>query len=131
MKGIGLDHEKFSPVCTAFYRLVPRIEIDPAITANGKKIAVEICLTGVLEIDESGKLIVHEKKCMSCRECLRNPRVASFLKVGQESGHLEFTLESIGVRSANRLVKEALELLRARWREVREAVEQARGQLEK
>ena len=26
-KGIGKDHAKFSPVCTAFYRLLPTIKL--------------------------------------------------------------------------------------------------------
>jgi DNA-directed RNA polymerase I and III subunit RPAC1 len=125
VKGVGLDHAKFSPVCTAWYRLVPRIEIDPEITEAAKRLAVQSCAVGVFAIEDS-ELVVNARKCTSCRECLRNPRLASYLTVGKEAGIVEFTVESVGVRSADRLLKEALELLRARCGAVGAAIQEAK-----
>ena len=33
-KGIGKDHAKFSPVCTAFYRLLPTIKLLKTFTGE-------------------------------------------------------------------------------------------------
>jgi DNA-directed RNA polymerase I and III subunit RPAC1 len=125
VKGVGLDHAKFSPVCTSFYRLVPRIEIDTEITEAAKELAVQTCPVGVFQIEDT-ELVVHPRRCTSCRECLRNPRLANFIRVGKERDRVEFTVESVGVRSAPRIVREALGLLRGRCASVAAAVQEAR-----
>jgi DNA-directed RNA polymerase I and III subunit RPAC1 len=126
-KGVGLDHAKFSPVCTAFYRLLPRVEVDPAITDAARRLAAAACPARVFEIEDAGGLAVRARRCTACRQCLVNPRVAGFLRVGKEAGRIEFTVESIGVRSAPRLAREALALLRERCRQVGQAVAHARA----
>jgi hypothetical protein len=43
-KGVGKDHAKFSPVCTASYRLLPRIDIVEVGEGEGKKGVVLVCV---------------------------------------------------------------------------------------
>jgi DNA-directed RNA polymerase I and III subunit RPAC1 len=111
VKGVGIDHAKFSPVCTACYRMVPRIAVSEDITAAAKKLAVESCPVGVFDIEDGQLIVARPRNCTSCRECLRKPKLAAYLRIGKEQGVFEFTVESVGVRPATTLVKEALQIL--------------------
>lgn len=72
VKGIGKTHAKWSPVCTAFYRLLPDIQIKSTIKGNKAKMLKELCPTGVFDIEDSGKAFVkNSEKCSMCRECVR------------------------------------------------------------
>lgn len=42
-KGIGKTHAKWSPVCTAYYRLMPVIEIKPAIKGADAQELKSLC----------------------------------------------------------------------------------------
>jgi len=49
-KNLGRVHAKWSPVATAFYRLLPDIELKPMTKDEGKKLK-EICPMNVFEIE--------------------------------------------------------------------------------
>ena len=74
-KGIGQTHAKWSPVATAYYRLVPNIKLKNDITGDEAVKIKEKCPSGVFDIEDMGeskKLFVKDaRKCNSCRECLR------------------------------------------------------------
>ena len=53
-KGIGKTHAKWSPVCTAFYRLLPDIRIEQAITGEDAKMLKKTCPMGVFDIEDLG-----------------------------------------------------------------------------
>lgn len=53
-KGIGKTHAKWSPVCTAFYRLLPDIKFDEKITGDDAKELKSLCQMGVFDIEEIG-----------------------------------------------------------------------------
>lgn len=121
----ALDHAKYQPVSTAFYRLVPRVEVSDTINNRAKELLVQTCPMGVFDI-EDGDLIVREpRKCTACRECIRSRRLSEYVKVGKEAGIFEFTVESVGVRPAPELVKEALDLLKEKCCELKAAVSSA------
>jgi len=75
-KGTGQTHAKWSPVATAYYRLVPKINFKEDIYGEEAEKIMEKCPTGVFNIEDIGgkkKLIVQdERKCSTCRECLRD-----------------------------------------------------------
>jgi DNA-directed RNA polymerase I and III subunit RPAC1 len=126
IKGTGAEHAKWSPVATAFYRLVPKIEIDPAIGRTAKKLLVRTCPCNVFEIEELGEIVVKKpRQCTTCRECTRIDKLAGLVRLGKEPNHWEFTVESVGGRRAPELVKEALQVLRAKCERMREAVASA------
>ena len=53
-KGIGKTHAKWSPVSTAFYRLVPDIKFNKEII-NADAIELKnLCPTGVFDIEDIG-----------------------------------------------------------------------------
>jgi hypothetical protein len=77
---------------------------------------------------EDAQIVARQRRCTTCRECLRSPSFANFVRIGKEEGRVEFTVESVGVRTADRLVREAFALLRKRCADVATAVREARQQ---
>ncbi|EAY04893.1 RNA polymerase Rpb3/Rpb11 dimerization domain containing protein [Trichomonas vaginalis G3] len=124
IKGIGSDHAKFQPVCTAFYRLVPSIQVKDEINSSEKKQQklISKCPMGVFDIEDSKLVVRSPRKCTTCRECIRNPSLAHYVSLGKEANHYEFTVESVGVRPAYVLVKEALQILQNRCDEFTEVI---------
>jgi len=54
-KGIGKTHAKWSPVCTAFYRLLPDIRVERgAIKGQDAKELKNLCPMGVFDIEDIG-----------------------------------------------------------------------------
>lgn len=126
IKGTGSMHAKWSPVCTAFYRLLPKITIDPEMKPETKKFLVDTCPMGVFDIEDSGAVRVKDlRKCTMCRECQRHERLKGHLTLAKQNNHYEFTVESLGVRSAPDLVKEALQVLMDKCMKMKEVVEGA------
>jgi len=52
-KGIGKTHAKWSPVCTAFYRLLPDIKVT-GVTGDDARELVAICPMKVFDIEDIG-----------------------------------------------------------------------------
>jgi len=126
IKGIGLDHAKYSPVCTAFYRLVPKIEVDQSISRKRKELLVSTCPVHVFDIEESGDIVICDsRKCTTCRECIRSARLSTAVKIGKEANRYEFTVETVGVRTASTLVKEAFQVLKNRCEQLKSAIQEA------
>ena len=53
-KGIGKTHAKWSPVCTAYYRLLPDIRITSPIKGEDAKDLKKLCPMGVFDIEDIG-----------------------------------------------------------------------------
>lgn len=53
-KGIGKTHAKWSPVSTAYYRLVPNIEIKEEIVGQDAEELKGVCPMGVFDIEDLG-----------------------------------------------------------------------------
>ena len=133
IKGIGADHAKFSPVATASYRLMPRIDIlKPILGVDAKKfarcfpkgvIAVEEVTENDAEIKGSGyEGKVGEKKAvvknpfmdMVSRECLRHEEFNGKVKLGRVRDHFIFGVESTGQFDSDALFLESVTLLKAK-----------------
>lgn len=146
----GKDHAKFSPVCTAFYRMVPLIEVrNDLLNKRTKKQLVASCPKHIFQysnqspdspaaydgnVDENDLEDVeievrNSRKCSSCRECIRDPSLIRCLTVGKEVNRYEFTVESVGVRPAYTLVKEALQILRQKCDELKNQIDLAKEDL--
>ncbi|KAH0785101.1 DNA-directed RNA polymerase I and III subunit RPAC1 [Histomonas meleagridis] len=129
IKGSGSRHAKFSPVSTAFYRLVPKIEVRNDISDEKKQLIVNCCPRHVFEIEESGNVIAADvRKCTFCKECTRLKRLNGCVRLEKEPNHYEFTVESFGVRSAPSIVKEALQILNQKSMNMKAALEDAVSQ---
>ena len=126
IKSNGKDHAKFSPVCTAFYRMVPMIQVDhEKLNDRTKKLLVDSCPKHIFDIEDGDVVIKNSRACTSCRECIRDPALKRVLTIGKEANRYEFTVESVGVRPAYALVKEAFQILKNKTVELKGYVQEA------
>ena len=58
IKGTGRDHAKFSPVCTAFYRLLPEIKIHRPVLNEAARRLRECFSPGVIELVPTGTYLL-------------------------------------------------------------------------
>lgn len=88
-KGVGKTHAKWSPVSTAFYKLMPKIELQENAPVELK----DICPMGVFDIEESGKgkskkvVVAQPLNCTTCRECLRHESTQKFVQLKKIRDH--------------------------------------------
>jgi DNA-directed RNA polymerase I and III subunit RPAC1 len=101
-KGIGKTHAKWSPVCTAYYRLQTDIKFIEPIENEDARELKKLCPVGVFDIEDLGKGKLRAKvsdsdKCTTCRECIRHDKFASKIDLGKRKDVFEFHIESIGI----------------------------------
>ena len=120
IKGIGMDHAKFSPVATASYRLLPDIKItQPIIGASAKSFA-KCFPKGVIGLEddpESGErkaVVLDAMKDTVSRECLRYDEFKNKVKLGRIRDHFIFSIESTGQFESDELFLDSVRLLRAK-----------------
>ena len=78
-KGIGRTHAKWSPVSTAFYRLLPQIDIKQKIKGEDAEELKKLCPMKVFDIEEMGNAIVkNERLCMRCLFLVFKPKKESY-----------------------------------------------------
>lgn len=126
-KSIGKEHAKWSPVCTAFYRLHPMIRLEKEILNEDAEELKRCCPMGVFDVEDvpQGKraVVVNERNCTTCRECLETFN-------GQEKGvmlmkaknHFIFSIESVGQIPAPVLFERALLKFQEKCQSARESV---------
>ena len=127
VKGIGMDHAKFSPVATASYRLLPQITITkPIMGADAKKFArcFPKGVIGYEPCDSDGtsnrngseiKAVVKDAmKDTVSRECLRHDEFKGKVKLGRVRDHFIFSVESTGQSESDELFLDSVRLLKAK-----------------
>lgn len=127
VKGLGKDHAKFSPVATASYRLLPKIilkkEIPPHLAEKFKN-----CFTkGVIKVDPRTKQVSVDdsqarRETMS-REVYRHPEFEGCVQLARVRNHFLFNIESEGFYPPERLLPEAIQVMRSKIRTIREAAQ--------
>lgn len=116
-KNIGKVHTKWSPVSTAFYRLLPVITIKNPVLNKDAEEMKKVCPVGVFDIEDlqskDKKLIVkNEKNCVVCRACVNHEKLGQNFEVAKELNNYHFTIESIGVIKPERIFADAIDILR-------------------
>lgn len=116
-KGLGKEHAKWSPVCTAFYRLLPQITFNKDILgANAEKLK-QTCPMNVFDIEELPKggkraIVANPRNCTTCRECIESFNGEEMgLVLGKAKQHYLFSIESTGSIPAPLLFEKALRKL--------------------
>jgi DNA-directed RNA polymerase I and III subunit RPAC1 len=93
VKGIGRTHAKWSPVCTAYYRLLPEIEITEDIVNEDAINLKKTCPTGVYDIEDYKGLkkayVKNPRNCTTCRECLRPNEFKNKINLTKVPDHYE------------------------------------------
>jgi DNA-directed RNA polymerase I and III subunit RPAC1 len=116
-KGIGKTHTKWSPVCTASYRLVPVIELSRPVVGDDAVNLKEACPPGVIELAPGPK--GKTQQAVVADPCLFNvhrerllPFAGLGVKVYSSTDDFLFTVESVGTMSALVLVRKAIQRLK-------------------
>ena len=93
VKGIGKTHAKWSPVSTAYYRLMPDIQFKSEISDENAHALKKLCPMGVFDVevnDMNTKAIVkNPRNCTTCRECIRYPPFKDIVDLGKIKDHFE------------------------------------------
>ena len=121
-KGIGKTHAKWSPVCTAYYRLMPVIEFREPIKGQDAKELKALCPRGVFDIEDIGQsaVVKDASRCTTCRECIRPEKFQDKVLLGKQKDVFEFTVESLGIYKPEEIVLEAISKLKEKavfWHE--------------
>ena len=69
-KGVGKTHAKWSPVSTAFYRLMPHIEFTEEIRGEEAEELKNKCPMKVFDIEDGHLVAANLRNCTTCRECI-------------------------------------------------------------
>lgn len=111
-KGVGKTHAKWSPVCTAVYRLEPEIAFKEPIRGEEARDLCSLCPMGVFDIeDTTGEAYArHPRNCTTCRACIE--RFPKEIEIRKIKDHFIFSIESTGSIPAPLLFKMAIEVLK-------------------
>jgi len=109
VKGVGRDHAKFSPVATAFYRLLPAITIKRPIRGEAATRLQSCFSPGVIGLDKGsdGQAVakVEEARMDSCsRNLYRHEDLKMAVDIEKVKDHFIFTVESVGALPPGTLV---------------------------
>ena len=131
-KGLGKDHAKWSPVCTAAYRLLPDVKIvGPPILDDEIEHAQMICGADVFDIverDDGHKeaVLARPHLCSMARNGF-TPEWNKRIKIYRIKDHFIFSIESVGQYTAAELFTEALDVFVAKAEEVSNALDAPDG----
>jgi DNA-directed RNA polymerase I and III subunit RPAC1 len=93
VKGIGKTHAKWSPVSTAYYRLLPDIQFKSEINDEDAVNLKKLCPMGVFDVEKNdmGKraIVKNPRNCTTCRECIRNAPFKDLVDLGKIKDHFE------------------------------------------
>ena len=112
IKGIGKTHAKWSPVSTAYYRLLSNINFISEIKGNDAEELKELCPKKVFDVKGNKAYVKNIRNCTTCRECIRNEKFCGMIELGKVTDHYEFHIESVGIYSPESLFYKALNVLK-------------------
>lgn len=127
-------HAKWQPVATAWYRLLPRIDILGDVLDEEADKLVSKCPMSCFDIEDVAghrKAILSDKvrDCTLCRECIREPEMAKKLRLARKKDHFIFTVESTGIVQPADLFKQSVHILRGKAKKMLDLLEQLEGEL--
>jgi DNA-directed RNA polymerase I and III subunit RPAC1 len=125
VKGVGKDHAKFCPVATASYRLLPHIKITKPIPFHLAQKFQKCFSPGVIKIDpRTHEVSVDEqnvRKDTVSREVLRHPEFADSVELSRVRDYFLFCVESEGPYAPERILPEAIRVMREKLAFITEA----------
>ncbi|XP_020103496.1 DNA-directed RNA polymerases I and III subunit rpac1-like isoform X1 [Ananas comosus] len=115
VKGIGKDHAKWSPVATAWYRMLPEVVFLKEVTGADAEELVKKCPVNVFDIEDLGNgkkraVAARPRACTLCRECIRGVTEEA-VELRRVKDHFIFTIESTGALPPEVLFTEAVKIL--------------------
>uniref|UniRef100_T1GGD1 DNA-directed RNA polymerase RpoA/D/Rpb3-type domain-containing protein n=1 Tax=Megaselia scalaris TaxID=36166 RepID=T1GGD1_MEGSC len=113
VKGIGKDHAKFSPVATAFYRLLPEITLNKEFYGKDAFLLQKCFSPGVIGIDDNDCAYVKDARYDTCsRNVYRYPHLAEGVTLSRIRDHFIFNIESVGALSPQDIFIESVKVLK-------------------
>ncbi|XP_060521590.1 DNA-directed RNA polymerases I and III subunit RPAC1 [Cylas formicarius] len=116
VKSNGKDHAKFSPVATAFYRLLPHIEIVRPVEDEDAYRLQKCFSAGVIGVRQEGNrkfAVVNDPRCdTSSRNVYRYDDLKDSVVMSKVQDHFIFTIESVGALQPEDIFKEAIYILK-------------------
>ncbi|XP_017470984.1 PREDICTED: DNA-directed RNA polymerases I and III subunit RPAC1 [Rhagoletis zephyria] len=126
VKGIGNDHAKFSPVATAFYRLLPEIKLNRRVEGKEAFLLQKCFSPGVIGIDENDCAYVKDARYDTCsRNVYRYPQLEDAVTMARVRDHYIFSVESVGALKPDVIFIEAVKVLKEKCRKFLEEIEAA------
>jgi DNA-directed RNA polymerase I and III subunit RPAC1 len=93
VKGIGKTHAKWSPVSTAYYRLLPSIDFKRDILNEEAVNLKKICPMNVYDVEDYGDdkraYVKNPRNCTTCRECIKPVNFRDNVNLGKIKDHYE------------------------------------------
>ncbi|KAG7585130.1 DNA-directed RNA polymerase insert domain [Arabidopsis thaliana x Arabidopsis arenosa] len=117
VKGIGKTHAKWSPVATAWYRMLPEVILLEEFEGKHAEELVKVCPKKVFDIEDMGQgrkraTVARPRDCSLCRECIREGvEWAKQVDLRRVKNHFIFTIESTGSQPPDVLFNEAVKIL--------------------
>lgn len=110
LKGTGKIHAKWSPVCTASYRLMPDVTILQEQKGAAAKHLVELCPKNVFDIEDNVAVVKRPRDCSACRRCIEEIP-SGIVELAKVKDHFIFSIESSGCMPSAEIFARALGIL--------------------
>ncbi|XP_072971070.1 uncharacterized protein [Typha angustifolia] len=115
VKGTGEVHAKWSPVSTAWYRMLPEVVMLKEVKGEDAEELVKKCPVKVFDIEDLGNgekraVASRPRACTLCRECIRGVNDET-VELRRVLDHFIFTIESAASLSPEVLFTEAVKIL--------------------
>ncbi|KAI5674668.1 hypothetical protein M9H77_15032 [Catharanthus roseus] len=116
VKGMGKTHAKWSPVATAWYRMLPEVVLLQEVEGKKAEELVKKCPVGVFDLEDIGNdmqraTVKRPRKCTLCRECVRGNGWEEVVSLRRVKDHFIFSIESTGALPPEVLFTEAVKNL--------------------
>uniref|UniRef100_A0A0A9FS57 Si946076e12 n=1 Tax=Arundo donax TaxID=35708 RepID=A0A0A9FS57_ARUDO len=115
VKGVGKVQAKWSPVATAWYRMLPEVVLLDKIEGDAAEELVKKCPVSVFDVEDLGNggkraVVAKPRACTLCRECLMG-ETGKQIELRRVRDHFIFNIESTGAMPPEVLFTEALKIL--------------------
>ncbi|KAM7277799.1 hypothetical protein ACFE04_004933 [Oxalis oulophora] len=120
VKGVGKTHAKWSPVATAWYRMLPEVILLEEVDNEMAEKLKANCPVGVFDIEDVGNgkkraTVARPRACTLCRECIREDeggeKFEKLVELRRAKNHFIFTIELTGALPPEVLFTEAVKIL--------------------
>lgn len=137
--GIGKEHAKWNPCCTAVFTYEPEVDLNKQVyarmTAEQRRDFVDACPKKKPKSDERPYDAVETDEasaCMVCIDCRKSVQedFHNLAKVREKPDHFRFVVESTGALRPEQIVERAIQVLLAKLETIRANLQSAEAEME-